>query len=107
MGRLNTKLYNKRNDFTFPIVNFPLISSNIPAAPASIAQLIRYSKLFTVLFYQISVEEPKAAQRYVTPRLKSSDSKLYDGHHEQVDRYTHLLNEDGSFLFLVEFVICP
>ena len=33
-GRLRTKLYDKRNDFNFPIVNFPFICSNIPAAPA-------------------------------------------------------------------------
>jgi hypothetical protein len=31
-GRLRTKLYNKRDDFNFPIVNFPFICSNIPAA---------------------------------------------------------------------------
>jgi hypothetical protein len=28
------KLYGKRDDFNFPIVNFPFICSNIPAAPA-------------------------------------------------------------------------
>jgi hypothetical protein len=32
-GRLRTKLYDKRNDFNFPIVNFPFICNNIPAAP--------------------------------------------------------------------------
>ena len=31
-GRLKTKLYDKRNGFNFPIVNFPFICSNIPAA---------------------------------------------------------------------------
>ena len=46
-GRLKTKLYDKRDDFSFSIVNFPFISSNIPAAPAYgvyISQLIRYSR---------------------------------------------------------------
>jgi hypothetical protein len=33
-GRLRMKLYDKRDDFNFPIVNFPFICSNIPAAPA-------------------------------------------------------------------------
>ena len=32
-GRLKTKLYNKHDNFTFPIVNFSFISSNIPASP--------------------------------------------------------------------------
>jgi hypothetical protein len=46
-GRLRTKLYDKRDDFNFPIVNFPFICSNIPAAPAYgvyISQLIQYSR---------------------------------------------------------------
>ena len=32
--RLRTKLYDKRDDFNFLIVNFPFIFSNIPAAHA-------------------------------------------------------------------------
>ena len=46
-GRLRTKLYDKKDHFNFPIVNFPFICSNIPAAPAYgvyISQLIRYSR---------------------------------------------------------------
>jgi len=46
-GRLRTKLYEKRDDFNFLIVNFPFICSNIPAAPAYgvyISQLIRFSR---------------------------------------------------------------
>ena len=46
-GRLTTKLYDKRDDFNFPIVNFSFICSNIPAAPAYgvyISQSIRYSR---------------------------------------------------------------
>jgi hypothetical protein len=33
-GRLRTKLYDKRDDFNFTIVNFPFICSNIPAVPS-------------------------------------------------------------------------
>ena len=46
-GRLRTKLCHNRGGFNFPIVNFPFICSNIPAAPAYgvyISQLIRYSR---------------------------------------------------------------
>ena len=44
---LRTKLYDKRDDFNFPIVNFPFICSNIPTASSYgvyISQLIRYSR---------------------------------------------------------------
>ena len=46
-GWLRTKLYDERDNFSFPIVNFPFICSNIPAAPAHevyLSQMIRYSK---------------------------------------------------------------
>ena len=44
--KIKTQLFDKLDDFNFPIVNFPFISSNIPAAPAYgvyMLQLIRYS----------------------------------------------------------------
>ena len=46
-GRLRTKLYDKRDYFNFPIMNFPFICSNILAAPAYgvyVSQLVRYSR---------------------------------------------------------------
>jgi len=45
---LTTKLYDKRDDFNFPIVNYPILDSNIPSSPAYgvyMSQLIRYSKI--------------------------------------------------------------
>ena len=50
-GQLSTKLYDKRDDFDFRIVNFPYISSNIPESPAYgvyISQLIRYARACTL-----------------------------------------------------------
>ena len=47
-GRIRTKLYDKRDDFNFPIVNIPFICSNIPLAPAYgvyISLLVRYSSV--------------------------------------------------------------
>ena len=45
--RLQVKLYDKRDDFTFNIVNFPFLCSNIPQSPAYgvyVSQLIRYAR---------------------------------------------------------------
>ena len=46
-NRLHTKLYDKRDDFDFHIVDFPFYSSNIPSNPSYgvyISQLIRYAR---------------------------------------------------------------
>ena len=45
-GKLSTRLYDKRDDFEFHIVNFPFLFSNIPSGPSYgvyISQLIRYA----------------------------------------------------------------
>ena len=46
-GKLSTRLYDKRDDFDFHIVNFPFLFSNIPSGPSYgvyISQLIRYAR---------------------------------------------------------------
>ena len=43
--RLQVKLYDKRDEFYFNIVNFPFLSNNMPQSPAYgvyVSQLIRY-----------------------------------------------------------------
>jgi hypothetical protein len=46
-GRLKTNFYDKRDNFTFQIVTFSFISSNIPLSQAcgvNISQFIRYAR---------------------------------------------------------------
>ena len=46
--RLQIKLYDKRDDFNFNIVNFPFLSSNVPQYPVYgvyVSQLIRYTRV--------------------------------------------------------------
>ena len=46
-GKFSTKLYGKRDDFNFNIVNFPFLSSYIPSESSYgvyISQLFRYAR---------------------------------------------------------------
>jgi hypothetical protein len=93
-GRLRTKLYDKRDDFNFPIVNFPFICSNIPAAPAYgvyISQLIRYSKdcgsYQHFLDRVLLLTRKLLNQVFLLVKLKSSLRTFYGRHHDLVDRY--------------------
>jgi hypothetical protein len=70
------------NYFTFPIVNLPFISSNIPAQPAYViymSKLIRYSRDrvqhsdFLDIVQLLTQKLPKKG--YVAPMLKSSQKK--------------------------------
>ena len=91
-GKILTKLYDKRDDFSFCIVNFPFICGHIPSAPAYgvfISQ--RYTRachnyadiLYRARLLTIRVLEPG----YIGTRLKSSLQKFYGCHHELLDRY--------------------
>jgi hypothetical protein len=90
-GRLRTKHYDKRDDFNFPIVNFPFICSNISAAPAYgvyISRLIRYSRACSS--YQdrrLLLTRKLLNQGFLLVKLKSSLRKFYGRHHDLVDRY--------------------
>ena len=47
-GKFYTRLYDKRDDFDFHVVNFPYLSSNIPESHAYgvfVSQLIRYTRV--------------------------------------------------------------
>jgi len=64
-GRLKTKLYDKRDDFTFPTVNSPFIGSNIPASSAygiDNSQHVHFSRAFarTVISGQSLAADAKA-----------------------------------------------
>ena len=51
-GKLLTRLYDKRDDFDFHIVNFPFLSSNIPSGPSCgvyISQLIKICAMLLTL----------------------------------------------------------
>ena len=86
------KLYNKRDDFNFPIVNFPFICSNIPTAPAYrvyISQLIRYCRACGCYkdFLDIGgvLTRKVLNQGFLLVKLKSSLRKCCGRDHDLVD----------------------
>ena len=93
-GKLSTKIYDKRDDFNFPIVNFPYLSSNIPSSPAYgvfTSQLIRYARASSLykdfIDRSMLLAKKLLTQGYEMPKLISSLKKFYGRHHELVDRY--------------------
>ena len=106
-GRLKTKLHDKRDDFSFPIVNFPFLSSNIPASPAHgvyISQLIRYSRAcisyHDFLDRGLLLTRKLSNQEFQMVELKSFLRKFYGRHHELVNRYGITVSKMISDMFL-------
>ena len=94
-GQLRSKFNDKGDYFNFPIVNFPFICSNIPAAPAYgvyISRLlIRYSRACGA--YQDFLDRGLLLTRklrnqwFLLVKLMSSLRKFYGRHHDLVERY--------------------
>ena len=91
--RLKGKIYHKHANFTFPIVNFKLISSNISATSTYgvyISQPIRYSRVY-VYHIDVVVRAQLLSQQNNQTRLRSSKfepiaiKKNYVRVHELVD----------------------
>ena len=90
----NNTIRQTRCHVTFPIVNYPFISSNIPASLAYgvyISQRIRYSRACApysdFLDRAQLLTQKLLKQGYVAARLNSSLLKLYGRHHNLVNRY--------------------
>ena len=98
--------YNKRDDFNFNIVNFPVICSNIPAAPVYgvyISQLIRYSRACgsyqDFLDRGLLLTRKLLNQGFLLVKLKSSLRKFYGHHHDFVDRYVISVSQMTTNMF--------
>ena len=87
-------IYDKRDDFTFQIVNFPHMDSNIPANPAYgvyISQLVRYARIctskvdFMNRFRGLSLRLRQ--QGFLTKLLQRTFTKFFNRHGLIVEKY--------------------
>lgn len=93
-GNLCTKLYDKRDDFDFPVVNFPFMSSNIPSSPAYgvyISQLLRYVRACTNYCHfrerHVLLTIKLFNQGFTVTGLIRSFKKFYGRHSEEFTNY--------------------
>ena len=92
--RLTTKRYYKRDYFNFPIVNFPLVCSNISELPVYgvyMSQLIPYSSTSGSYHYFLGrwllLTKNLSNQWFLVVILESLPRKFYGRHHDLVNRY--------------------
>ena len=104
-GHLSTRIYDKRDDFNFKIINFPHLSSNIPTSPAYgvyISQLIRYARACSS--YSEFVKRHRCltrklmSQGFHKERLILSLKKFIGRYQDLIDKYSVTVSqiiEDG------------
>ena len=99
-GKLSTKLYDKRDDFDFHIINFPFLPSNIPSGPSYgvyTSQLIRYARCCS--YYDDFRHQHKmpvkrlVSQGYRSERLRNSFKKFCGRYQDLIVKYQRSVSD--------------
>ena len=83
-GFVKTKIYNKRDDFDFDIVNFPFLDGNVPRSASYgvyISQLIRFARVSS------HVDDLNTRNKVLTAKLRKAFSNFYRRHFNIVFKY--------------------
>ena len=93
-GFVSSKIYDKRDDFDFDIVNFPFLVGDVPSRPSYgvyISQLIRFARVcchvedFNARNKCLTAKLLKQGYRYY--KLRKAFSTLYRRHYELISKF--------------------
>ena len=93
-GFVSSKIYDKRDDFDFDIVNFPVLDGDVPRSTSYgvyISQLIRFARVSShVADFNArnkSLTHKLLQQGYRYHKLQKTFSKFYRRHYELVSKF--------------------
>lgn len=93
-GFVSSKIYDKRDDFDFDIVNFPFLDGDIPRSPSYgvyISQLIRFARVSSYVNDFIARNKTLTAklllQGYRYHKLRKTFAKFYRRHYDLVSKF--------------------
>ena len=90
-GFVSSKIYDKRDDFDFDMVNFPFLDGDVPHSTAYISQLIRFARVsshvadFNARNKSLTAKLLQQGYRY--HKLRKTFSKFYRRHYELVSKF--------------------
>ena len=93
-GIVSSKIYDKRDDFNFEIVNFPFLDGDVPRSPSYgvyISQLIRFARVCSNVDdfnnRNLFLTAKLLKQGYKYHKIRKSFSKFYYRHSELIVKY--------------------
>ena len=90
-GFVSSKIYDKRDDFDFDIVNFPFLDGDVPRSTSYgvyISQLIRFARVVDFNARNKSLTAKLLQQGYRYHKLRKTFSKFYRRHYELVSKFS-------------------
>ena len=85
-GFVSSKIYDKRDDFDFDIVNFPFLDGDVPHSTSYgvyISQLIQFARVSS----HVADFNARLQQGYWYHKLRKTFSKFYRRHYELVSKF--------------------
>ena len=105
-GFVSSKIYDKRNDFDFDIVNLPFLDGDVPRSTSYISQLIWFARVsshvadFNARNKSLTTKLLQQGYRY--HKLRKTFSKFYRRHYELVSKFSvglkALLHQNRNFM---------
>ena len=92
-GFVSSKIYDKRDDFDFDIVNFPFLDGDVPRSTSYrvyISHLIRFARVSSVVDFNARNKSSTAKllqKCYRYHKLRKTFSKFYRRHYELVSKF--------------------
>ena len=90
-GFVSSKIYDKRDDFDFDIVNFPFLDGDVPRSTSYgvyISQLIRFAHVVDFNARNKGSTAKLLKQGYRYHKLRKTFSKVYRRHYELVSKFS-------------------
>ena len=103
-SNIQTSVYDKRDDFGFPIVNFPWLSGDVPRLPSYgiyISQLVWFASVFDFHSKNLQITSKLLTQGYRYHKLRKTFGKLRKTFGKFFRSYYELLSKFGEISFQV------
>ena len=93
-GFVSSKIYDKRDDFDFDIVNFPFLDGDVPCSTSYGVYISQFIRLARVSYHMAdfnarnkSLTAKLLQQGYRYHKLRKSFSKFYRRHYQSVSKF--------------------
>ena len=100
IGIVSSKVFDKRDDFNFEIVNFPFLDGDVPRSPSNgvyISQLIRFARVCSYVDdfnnRNTFLTSKLLKQNYRYHKLRKAFPKFYYRHSELIVKYNICLKK--------------
>ena len=100
-SNIHTSVYDKRDDFGFPIVNFPWLSGDVPRLPSYgiyISQLVPFARCCTSVFdfhsKNLQITSKLLTQGYIYHKLRKTFGKFFRSYSELLSKFGEISFQD-------------